>query len=373
MSGTAMNGPAFPELTLHDGYRSTLPAHPRPIVLLGAGGIVRDAHLPAYTKAGFEVVSLYTWAPHRGRAEELAEAYGIPQVHTDLAAAVAAAPTGAVFDIALMPDQFARSLEALPDGAAVLIQKPFGQDLAEARELLDICRRKSLVAAVNTQLRFAPYVAEARALIASGALGELYDLEVDVSVDTPWEMFPQVLTLDRLEINMHSVHYLDLIRSFLGDPDSVSAVTERHPEKSYANSRSVILMHYRDRPIRVVVSANHNHRFGPAYQQSFIKWEGTKGAVRAQMGVLLDYPAGGDDRLEYQLDSAAKLGWQPLAFEGSWFPDAFVGSMSVVQRYLEGSLDTLPTSVEDVFKTMAVVEAAYDSASRGGVVPDYRP
>ena len=48
----------LPELAPHPGYRLVLPDHPRPIVLIGAGGIVRDAHLPAYAKAGFTVASL---------------------------------------------------------------------------------------------------------------------------------------------------------------------------------------------------------------------------------------------------------------------------------------------------------------------------
>lgn len=354
------------------GYRLELPRTPRPVVILGAGGIVRDAHLPAYAKAGFPVASLTTWAPHRARAEELAAAYGIPAVHTDVAEAVAAAPADAVFDIAQMPDQFAGSIEALPDGAGVLIQKPFGQDLREAGQLLEICRRKGLVAAVNTQLRFVPYVAAARELIASGAIGELYDLQVQVTVRTPWELFPQVLTLDRLEINMHSVHYLDLIRSFLGNPDGVSAVTERHPTADHANSRSAILLRYRGRPLRVVVSTNHDHHFGPRYEQSSITWEGTKGAVRVQMGLNLSYPAGGPDLCEYQLDAEAERGWQPLPFTGSWFPDGFVGSMAVLQRYLEGSIPELPTSVEDVYQTMAVIDAAHLSADTEGIAPAYR-
>lgn len=102
------------------------------------------------------MVSLYTWAPHRAKAEELASEYGIPAVYTEMAEAVAAAPAGAVYDIALMPDQFAAALEAIPDGSGVLIQKPFRQNLVEARALLSICQRKRLVAGVNTQLRFGP-------------------------------------------------------------------------------------------------------------------------------------------------------------------------------------------------------------------------
>ncbi len=358
-----------PELDPHPGYTLTLPTESRPIVIVGAGGIVREAHLPAYARAGFEVASITDLQPDR--ATELAAAYGIAATHRDVADAVSAAPPDAVYDVALPPEAYVPVLEQLPDGAAVLLQKPLGNHLPDSVRTREVCRRKGLVAAVNTQLRFAPYVAAARALVAGGTIGELYDLEVRVSVNTPWESFPYVLDLDRLEINMHSVHYLDLVRSFLGDPSGVSAVTARHPAKSHANSRSDIALHFGDRPVRVVISTNHDHHFGGRYEESYVKWEGTKGAVRAQMGLLLDYPRGGKDRLEVVTDDRLDDGWRPVPFEGSWFPDAFIGSMSVVQRYLEGSIPSLPTSVADVFRTMAVVEAAYRSAASGGTRPPY--
>jgi predicted dehydrogenase len=357
------------EFDPHPGYTLALPTNPRPIVLIGAGGIVRDAHLPAYAKAGFRVVSLTDLDLDRARA--LAKQYDVPATYADAAAAVANAPTDAVYDVALPPEAHVEVLEQLPDGAAVLLQKPLGNHLADGVRTREVCRRKGLVAAVNTQLRFAPYIAAARALIAAGTIGELYDLEIRVSVNTPWEMFPYVLDLDRLEINMHSVHYLDLVRSFLGDPTGVSAVTVRHPAKKHANSRSDIALHYGDRPIRVVVSTNHDHHFGDRYEESYVKWEGTAGAVRAQLGLLLDYPRGGEDRLEVVTDDRLDEGWRPVPFEGSWFPDAFIGSMGVVQRFLEGSIPSLPTSVEDVFRTMAVVEAAHRSAESGGEPPPY--
>ena len=43
---------------LLDDSRAPLPRKPRPIVVLGAGGIVKDAHLPAYAKAGLPVIAL---------------------------------------------------------------------------------------------------------------------------------------------------------------------------------------------------------------------------------------------------------------------------------------------------------------------------
>jgi len=370
VQSSAAGGPsALPERVPHPGYALVPPERPRPIVLIGAGGIVRDAHLPAYRKAGFTVASITDL--DRGRARALAGAYGIPATYDAVTDAVANAPHDAVYDVALPPEAHIAVLEQLPDGAPVLLQKPLGNDLAAGARTREVCRRKGLVAAVNTQLRFAPYVAAARELIAAGTVGELYDVEVRVSVNTPWDMFPYVLDLPRLEINMHSVHYLDLLRSFLGDPTGVSAVTVRHPTKAHANSRSDIALHYGDRPVRVVVSTNHDHHFGERYEESYIKWEGTKGAVRAQLGLLLDYPRGGEDRLEVVTDDRLDEGWRPVPFEGSWFPDAFIGSMSILQRFLEGSIPSLPTSVEDVYRTMAVVEAAYTSAAAGGEPPPY--
>jgi len=350
-------------------YTLTLPSNPRPIVILGAGGIVRDAHLPAYRRAGYPVFGIYNRTV--ARAEALAAEFGVERVFGSVAEAVAAAPSDAVYDIALMPEQYLEVLEQLPDGAPVLIQKPLGNHLADGRAILELCRRKNLVAAVNTQLRFAPYVAAARERIARGDIGELYDLEIRVQVNTPWQMFPHVLTLDRLEINMHSVHYIDLVRSFLGNPESVAAVTVKHPAKAHANSRSDIILYYPGRQIRVVISTNHDHDYGEKYEESYIKWEGTRGAIRAQMGLLLDYPTGGEDRLEVQYDDDHAAGWQPIPFEGSWFPDAFIGSMGAVQRFVGGDVSELPTSVDDVFDTMAIVEAAYDSSAAGGIRPPY--
>jgi predicted dehydrogenase len=350
-------------------YTPALPSNPRPIVILGAGGIVRDAHLPAYRKAGYPVFGLYNRTV--ARAEALAAEFGVERVFGSVAEAVAAAPSDAVYDIALMPEQYLEVLEQLPDGAPVLIQKPLGNHLADGRAILELCRRKNLVAAVNTQLRFAPYVAAARERIARGDIGELYDLEIRVQVNTPWQMFPHVLTLDRLEINMHSVHYIDLVRSFLGNPESVAAVTVKHPAKAHANSRSDIILYYPGRQIRVVISTNHDHDYGEKYEESYIKWEGTRGAIRAQMGLLLDYPTGGEDRLEVQYDDDHAAGWQPIPFKGSWFPDAFIGSMGAVQRFVGGDVSELPTSVDDVFDTMAIVEAAYDSSAAGGIRPPY--
>ena len=42
--------------------------------------------------------------------------------------------------------------------------------------------------------------------------------------------------------------------------------------------------------------------------------------------------------------------------------------MSSLMRYKAGETDVLPTHVEDVIKTMAAVESAYQSSDHGGVL-----
>lgn len=345
-------------------YQPILPQKKLPIVIIGAGGIVKDAHLPAYKKAGFEVLGITNRT--RERAEKLAAEFNIPNVYDSVADAVAHAPENAVYDITTMPESFMDILQQLPEGCGVLIQKPMGDYIWESKEILEICRDKKLVAAINCQLRFAPYVSAARYLIDQGLIGELYDMEVRVTVKTPWEMFPHVMIHPRLEIQYHSIHYIDLIRSFLGDPESVMAKTLKHPAKQLSSSRSTLLFDYGD-TMHAVINTNHDHDFGFHNQESFIKWEGTKGAIKAKMGLLMDYPHGVPDKFEYCiLIDGDEPEWKEVKLEGSWFPDAFIGTMSSVMRYKNGEADVLPTSVEDVMKTMIVVESAYKSSDEGG-------
>jgi predicted dehydrogenase len=333
----------------------------RPIVILGAGGIVRSAHLPAYAKAGFPVIAL---ADTVGRkAADLAAERGISRSFDSVAEAVHYAPPNAVFDLAVPASQILTVLPLLPAGAAVLIQKPMGETLDEARAIRHLCRQKGLIAAVNFQLRYAPNNLAAVALAKAGLLGELHDIEVQVRTYTPWHLWTFLATAPRLEILYHSIHYLDLIRSWLGNPLSIYAKTVRNPQCSeLAATKTSMVLDYGEWK-RVFVVTNHGHNFGPESQRSFCQMEGTAGAMKMQMGVNLDYPAGRPDTLAYAERDSDK-GWQQLPISGNWFPDAFVGSMGALQAYAEGSVNQLPIGFESAYETMALVEAAYRSSAR---------
>jgi len=340
------------------------PNTPRPIVILGAGGIVRAAHLPAYKKAQFPVIAIAD--PARGKAAELASETGIPRSFTSVAEAIRFAPQDAVFDVAVPAAQLLFVLQQLPAGAAVLIQKPMGETFDEARAIRDLCRQRGFTAAVNFQLRYAPNHLAAVALAQAGLLGELHDMEIQVRTYTPWKLWTFLAQAPRLEVLYHSIHYLDLVRAWLGNPLSVYAKTVRSPQTpSLASTKSSIILDYGDWK-RVFIVTAHGHDFGPEMQRSFVQWEGTDGAMRMEMGVNLDYPTGRPDTLSYIQRNSASREWNHAQPAGNWFPDAFLGTMGALQAFVEGSATDLPTNVESAVETMALVEAVYRSSARGG-------
>ena len=117
----------MPSIQLRYGH--TMPKQNRPIVCIGAGGIMRDAHLPAYRKASFEVIGITDLKTQKAR--ELAETFNIRHVYELTEQAVADADKNAVFDIAVPAAALTDLLPLFPEGAGVLIQKPMGEDIEQ--------------------------------------------------------------------------------------------------------------------------------------------------------------------------------------------------------------------------------------------------
>lgn len=346
----------------------TIPVTSLPIFLVGAGGIVTTAHLPAYQLAGYAVKGIYDL--DQQKAKTAAQAFAIPAVYDKLEDMVKDAKGDVVFDLAVPATAIPSLLEQLPDKANVLMQKPMGEDLAMAKQILEIVQRKKMLAAVNFQLRYAPFIKEARKMLEEGLLGELLDIEVNINVYTPWHLWDFLFESPRVEILYHSIHYIDLVRTFLGNPKTVYAKTTGHPAmKQLASVRSDIIMDYGQYK-RANILTNHCHQFGNEKQHSYIKLEGSAGAVRIGLGVLQNYPHGVADTFEYFLLNDKDGKWKTKDIKGSWFPHAFAGSMEQLMLAAAGKINKPDNSVEDAIYTMACVEAAYRSNEQGGVWPE---
>ncbi len=343
-----------------------MPKQNRPIFIIGAGGIVTDAHLPAYKIAGFTVAGIYD--VDLTKAKAVGASFNIPNVFSSIIEMLKKAPDNVVFDVAVPGSAIAGILEQLPEQATVLLQKPMGENLVEAENILLISRERKQLAAVNFQLRYAPFINHARQLIGQGLVGKICSIDVQVNVYTPWHLWQFLYGLPRVEILYHSIHYIDLIRTFFGNPKSVFAKTTKHPAmKELASVKSNIIMDYGDW-VSANITTNHCHNFGIKHQDAFIKIEGTMGAIKMRLGLLMDYPTGKPDIFEFnRLEAGKESQWKTVEIEGSWFPHAFIGSMAQVMLAAEGTIAKPDNTVEDCIYTMACVEAAYESSESGGV------
>ena len=274
-----------------------------------------------------------------------------------------AAASDAIFDLAVPGDQIVGVLSELPRGAAVLIQKPMGEDLAAARSIVNICGERGLVAAMNFQLRFSPNVLALRDLLGRRELGDVVDIEVRLVVKQPWHLWKFLEGAPRLEILYHSIHYLDTIRALVGEPRGVYCRAVAHPSMpEFEDTRSTIILDYGN-ALRCSLLLNHTHQQHGTHSTSFLKVEGTSGAAQLTLGVNIDYPNGPHDTLEVALGNGP---WQPVTLRGSWFIEAFEGPMSNLQRFVAGEDAALVSPVDDAIRTMALVEACYQSSASGG-------
>lgn len=327
------------------------------IGLIGCGGIVNYAHLPAYRAAGLNVVACFD--QNQETAATTAREHGIPTVARSLAGLLANDRV-TIADIAVPPSaQYAIAAEAVAAGKHLLCQKPLSDDYQDAARLVDLARSAGVKLAVNQQMRWDAGIHVSRQLLEQRALGEPADARITVSVRTPWEMWPWIAQSPRLEVMFHSIHYLDSLRFLFGDPVRVTASHGRYPGQQEAGETKTVTVLEFGGDLQAVVDVNHLNWSDDAY--ATFRFLGTGGIIKGTIGLLYDYPHGRADTLEYQAN-AGRRAWHSAALTTRWIPDAFLGPMASLMEAIQTGGDPL-TSGADNLKTLQVVHAAYRSAA----------
>src|SRR5829696_8403958 len=288
----------------------------RGIGIVGCGGIVNYAHLPAYQASGFRVVACHD--RDLTAAGRTAAAHGIPIIAATLDDLLADNDVEIV-DVAVTPEaQVAIAERAAAAGKHLLCQKPLALD----------------------------YPAAAR---------------LEVSVRTPWHLWPWMSQSPRLEVMYHSIHYHDSLRFLFGDPASVTAIHGRFPgQPETGETRTATVLAYENGLI-TLVDVNHHNWSDDAYAR--FRFLGSGGIITGTIGLLYDYPHGRVDTLLYQANEEPRV-WHDAPFQTRWIPDAFAGPMASLMQAIE-SRGEPETSGEDNLGTLRVVHAAYRSAAQG--------
>jgi len=349
--------PEFPFLSPAD-YR---PAPPPPEVvgrygigIVGCGGIVRHAHLPAYRALGYRVVAACDVVEQHARAA--AAEFNIPFVTTDLDALLAH-PGVDVIDLAVHAGQRRPLLERIARaGKPILSQKPFAMTIGEAQEMVDLCEAAGVPLMINQQARWAPAHRALKALLERGVLGHLYSvLHLCRGLqDEPGSWFTQ---LENFNIVDHGIHYIDLTRYFTGrTPLRVRATTTTVPGQVAVSPMIYSILCEYDPAAEVMATLHFNNIVATPplhrYEWFLDGAAGSAWASHSELAVALrERP---DDRYVVSL-------------QGRWFPDAFGGSMGeMLSALAENRL--AQTNGRDNLGSLRIAYAAVESARTGQTV-----
>jgi len=205
------------------------------VALIGAGMIAKT-HVAALSEAQ-DVARLKTIISRRPeRAGYLADIYDgpSPEFSSDLSA-VAADPDIKVAIVATPPSVRNDVISELARaGKNILLEKPVGRTLEEATEVVEICEHEGVSLGVLFQHRLrAPSIAAA-AHVASGALGKLGLVEIEVPLWRDQSYYDELgrgtYARDGGGVMItNAIHSIDLALSLTGPVVSVQAMTATSP------------------------------------------------------------------------------------------------------------------------------------------------
>ena len=333
------------------------------IGVLGSGFIVNDCHLVSYRKAGFNPVGIASRS--RENAAKVAARHAIPKVY-DGYDQLLDDPSIEVLDIAVPPNAqlgLIRAACARKTVKGILAQKPLGMNYAEAREAVLCCERAGIVLGVNQNMRYDQSVRAAKTLLQNGTLGEPVLATIDMRGIPHW--MPWQAELGWLTLRVMSAHHLDCFRYWFGDPEGIYCSTRTDPRMTFPHTDGICayILEYKNGLRCVAVDDTWT---GPAREGCpsaiGIQWriEGLNGLAIGDLGWCKD-PYTSASTLRYAAKGDAAF--HEPKWSGSWFPDAFAGTMGQLLIALETGREPA-ISGRDNLKTMALVDAAYLSAEK---------
>jgi len=325
------------------------------IAFIGCGGIVNYGHIPSYKANGFNLIGGYDINPEA--AEKTVQIHGLKKLYPSLNELLSD-PSVQIVDVAVVPEeQWNVVSKVIASGKPLLCQKPFSVNYAKAVEMTNLAQQAGLKMAVQQQFRWSSIIQAIRAIMKEGWLGDILDVQVQVSIHTPWDMWPWIASQPRLEVLFHSIHYLDSLRFLFGDPALVTSRHTKHPAQHARGETKTITTWEYGNGLQILIAICHFDWSPGLY--SLFRVLGTDGLIEGTIGTNYDYPDGRSDTLKFTSRTQLARNFS-ATLPGKWIPDAFYGPMASLMEAIQTGGEPL-TSAEDNLGTLRVVEAAYRS------------
>jgi UDP-N-acetylglucosamine 3-dehydrogenase len=191
--------------------------------IVGCGAIAARAHVPAFARAGANIVAVAD--TDLRRAQDFAKKFHIPAAYSDYRQLLD--EDLELVSVCSPPETHARiAVDAANMGKQILVEKPMATNLDDAERIARSCETNQVKLCVMHQYRFIPSVQEAKRRLSVGRLGQVLSIQMVAHPQFPlrWSDSAWLYTKWSL-LDDVGVHLLDVL-SYLtqGRPRHVSAV-----------------------------------------------------------------------------------------------------------------------------------------------------
>ena len=330
--------------------------------LIGCGFFAAN-HLHAWREIeDAEIVALCD--TDAGRLAATGAAFGIARRHTDVARLFAEERLDFV-DIATTVGSHRTLVElAARHRVPAICQKPFAATLADARAMVEASAKAGVALMVHENFRWQSPIRTIRGVIDAGRIGAPFWGRI--SFRSAYDVYsgqPYLARGARFIIEDLGIHLLDVARFLLGEVISVSAHTRRVNPAIRGEDVATMLLGHEGEAISVVDASYATRLAREPFPETLIEIDGTAGSLR----LAEDYRLTITDREGMTTMDAAPpmLSWAArpwhviqesvLAIERHW-----------VEQLRQGREPA--TSGRDNLRTLALVEASYESAACGQTI-----
>jgi predicted dehydrogenase len=253
-----------------------------------------------------------------------------------------------------------RALEA---GLHALVEKPFTDDLADARALADLARRRGLVLMVNQNYRWFPAPRLARRMLREGAIGGLLACYLDFHLfyGTGYRYF----FLEEPLLSDMAIHHFDGLRFVLDDePVEVSCHSWSEPEAPFRGRPAAVATVRFARDTLVSYRGSWISRGPTTPYGGHWRLDGTEGTIE------FTFRGAFEERETLDRLTLHRPGRRP---ERARLPDMPLkdrhGALADFARWVEdgGEPPEGASTAEDNLRSLALMFAAIRSARDGGV------
>jgi predicted dehydrogenase len=194
--------------------------------ILGAGYIATEFCDDLQLLPDHEVVAV--GARSAGTSDAFASRFGIARTHASYADLVADPLVDVVYVATPHPMHHDAAMQAIEAGKAVLVEKPFTMDAAQARSLVAAARARGTFLMEAMWTRFLPHMVAVRDVLATGRLGELVLVTAEhgqwFAEDAASRLFAPALGGGALlDLGIYPVSFASMV---LGTPTHVTAVSD---------------------------------------------------------------------------------------------------------------------------------------------------